>query len=80
MNRKEHQCTRFKQTGLLYLMAGQLSVTLDGIPQREGSIQVDAVHLKCVRCGATHWVDRQYVVKQGNYVALKQGDKLGAAK
>lgn len=74
---KEHHCTRFKQTGSMQLMVAHIEITRDG-QKTEESISTDTVQLKCIRCGATQWVDRTRVEANGKYLGLKEGEDLGA--
>lgn len=58
MSRRQHHCIRFKQTGSIELLAGLMTIRVNGVIVRKEATQVDSVQVKCVRCGDTRWVDR----------------------
>lgn len=67
---KEHRCTKFKQVGQMQFLAANLSISVNG-RRRESSASADTVHLKCMGCGQTRWVNRADVIQMGKHLAVK---------
>lgn len=71
---KEHRCTRFKQTGSLQFQSLYVSITREGKTRRE-SVSADTVQVKCVKCGATQWLERKQVLESGKVLLLKTEER-----